>query len=157
MNWLMQIAPTIATALGGPLAGAAAEFLASKLGASDKTVEGIQQTLSGMTGADLVKLKELDLDFQKHMSDNGISLQMAQIEVNKEEAKSPSFWVAGWRPSVGWICSAALFYEFLAHPLLIGSGYASMPDLPVEDLMTLLFGMLGLGAFRTVEKVKGVA
>ena len=65
MNWIMQIAPTIATALGGPLAGAAAEFLASKLGASDKTVEGIQQTLSGMTGADLVKLKELDLDFDE--------------------------------------------------------------------------------------------
>jgi len=107
MNWLEQIAPTIATALGGPLAGAAAEFLASKLGASDKTVEGIQQTLSGMTGADLIKLKELDLDFQKHMADNGIALQMAQVQVDVEEAKNVNLFVSGWRPAIGWICAFA--------------------------------------------------
>lgn len=157
MDWLAQIAPTIATALGGPLAGAAAEFIAGKLGASDKTVEGMKQTLSGMTGPDLVKLKELDLDFQKHMADNGIALQLAQIEVNKVEAASPNLFVAGWRPAVGWICVAALAYEFLMHPFIVGLYGPQFPDLAVEDLMALITGMLGISTLRTVEKVKAAA
>jgi|APCry1669192062_1035393.scaffolds.fasta_scaffold00010_22 hypothetical protein len=162
MNWLEQIAPTIATALGGPLAGAAAEFLASKLGASDKTVEGIQQTLSGMTGADLIKLKELDLDFQKHMADNGIALQMAQVQVDVEEAKNVNLFVSGWRPAIGWICAFALAYQYLLRPLsgtiasLFGVVLPPLPGLD-DNLWQLLTGMLGIGGLRTIEKVQGVA
>jgi hypothetical protein len=33
---------------------------------------------------------------------------------------------------------------------------ASVPTLETGELMTLLFGMLGLGAMRSYEKTKGV-
>ena len=87
---------------------------------------------------------------------------MAQVEVNKAEAKHRSIFVAGWRPFVGWICAVALGYHFVLHPIvLFGAGWAGVeiPELPAFDmdsLMTVLLGMLGLGGLRSYEKTKGL-
>jgi len=43
----------------------------------------------------------------------------SQIEVNKEEAKSRHWWIAGWRPACGWICTLAMGYHFIIQPFLI--------------------------------------
>jgi hypothetical protein len=88
--------------------------------------------------------------------------QMAQIDVNKIEAGSQSVFVSGWRPAVGWMCSAGFGYEFLLRPLVNGLMAAAglppaFPGVEVEALSSLLFGLLGLGALRTVEKINGVA
>ena len=89
--------------------------------------------------------------------------QMAQILTNREEAKSRSVFVAGWRPFIGWTCGFALAYHFIVAPLILfGVGIAGLqiPALPVFDmdaLMTVLLGMLGLGTMRSVEKLKGIA
>ena len=87
---------------------------------------------------------------------------MAQVEVNKAEAKHRSIFVAGWRPFVGWICAVALGYHFVLHPIILfGAGWAGVeiPELPAFDmdsLMTVLLGMLGLGGMRSFEKFKGL-
>jgi hypothetical protein len=87
---------------------------------------------------------------------------MAQVAVNQQEAKHKSLFVAGWRPSVGWICSIAMGYHFVLQPLIIfGAGMAgvAIPELPqfdMDSLMTVLLGMLGLGGLRTYEKQKGL-
>lgn len=86
---------------------------------------------------------------------------LAQIEVNKQEAAHPSLWVAGWRPGAGWVCVAGLAYTFLAQPLLAWAsavqGWPVPPALDIEALMILLGGMLGLGGLRSLDKAKGVA
>lgn len=85
-----------------------------------------------------------------------------QLEINKEEAKSSSLFVSGWRPYIGWVCGMALTYQYLVRPLAIGLasvfGY-TVPVLPGLDdnLWQLLLGMLGMGGLRSFEKVKGVA
>ena len=38
---------------------------------------------------------------------------LAQIEVNRIEAQHRSVFVAGWRPFIGWICGAALAWNFV--------------------------------------------
>jgi len=83
----------------------------------------------------------------------------AQIEVNKEEAKSRHWWIAGWRPATGWICALAMGYHFIIQPFLIFflALFGMKMDLPsfdMDTLMTVLLGMLGLGTLRTVEKSK---
>lgn len=83
-------------------------------------------------------------------------LAKGQQEINKVEAASPSLFVSGWRPAVGWCCASALTYEFLLRPLAVAFGYPA-PELPMGDLLTLLLGMLGLGGLRTKEKLAGVA
>ena len=88
---------------------------------------------------------------------------LVQTELNKIEAGHRSVFVAGWRPFIGWVCGAALLYNFVLRDLLawliLNTGLeASLPpDLAMDELITILLGMLGLGAFRTVEKFGGKA
>jgi hypothetical protein len=86
---------------------------------------------------------------------------MGQIEINKEEAKHRSLFVAGWRPFLGWGLSFAMIWHFVLAPVtMFAFAYAGSPapELPVFDmdsLLTVLLGMLGLGGLRTFEKIKG--
>ena len=162
MGWLATVAPTIATALAGPLAGAAVSFLAGKFG-TEKTVEAVQSALSGMTGEQLVKLKEMELEFQKAMAENGIKIDLAQIEVNKLEASNASIFVSGWRPAIGWVCGIAFGYAAVLEPLArfiaqVGFGYVGL--FPVIDTMLtlqVLGGLLGLAGLRSWDKKNGAA
>jgi len=82
-----------------------------------------------------------------------------QTKINKAEAQHRSIFVAGWRPFIGWICGVALAYNFILRDLIIfvvGSDNVP-PALQMDHLMTVLMGMLGLGAFRTYEKIKNVS
>lgn len=93
--------------------------------------------------------------------DAELKLATGQIDVNKVEAASQSLFVAGWRPAIGWVCGAAFAFKFILGPAaVVGMAMAGHPiTLPVFDfteMSTILMGMLGLGALRTVEKVKGV-
>lgn len=85
--------------------------------------------------------------------------EMAVHATNQEEARHPSVFVAGWRPAVGWICATGLAYAFLLQPLLAWlSLVADVPAPPVLDighLIGLLGGLLGFGAYRTYEGVRG--
>lgn len=102
------------------------------------------------------------LDLLKAQIANEFQLQAAQIAVNTAEAASQSLFVAGWRPAIGWICAAALGYQYLLRPLLawlmavVGHPIPIMPGLDA-NLWELMLGMLGIGGLRTFEKVKGVA
>ena len=91
-----------------------------------------------------------------------VMVVQGQIDINKEEAKNPSLFVSGWRPSVGWVCSAGLAVQFLILPmaqwsLILMGKNVTLPSLDLEVLITMLGGMLGLGGLRTAEKIRGVA
>lgn len=79
---------------------------------------------------------------------------LVQVELNKIEAQHRSIFVAGWRPSIGWVCAAGLAYEFIAQPILTTLGYHA-PLINISELKTLVLAMLGLGGLRTVEKFGG--
>lgn len=155
-----SVAPAIATALGGPLAGAAVSFLAQKLGIDPAIVE---QTVAGMGPADLVKLKELDYQFQTQMAQIGIQLNLAQIAVNQEQAKSADIFVSGGRPFIMWICGFAFGYVAILEPLLrfmaqvVWHYGGAFPVIDTTLTLQVLGGLLGLGGLRTLEKVKGVS
>ncbi len=88
-------------------------------------------------------------------------LAKGQLAVNAAEAANPNMFVAGWRPFIGWVCGLGLLSQFIARPFfLYGASLihvtADFPTLDLGTLMTLLFGMLGLGAMRTSEKLGGV-
>lgn len=101
------------------------------------------------------KLKLFELE------QNGELAQITgQLAVNQEEAKSSSIFIAGWRPFIGWVCGVAFAVQFVAGPLgifvagLLGKSLI-FPTLALDQMMPVLLGMLGLGAYRTFEKVKG--
>lgn len=86
-----------------------------------------------------------------------VQVVQGQLDINKAEAANPSLFVAGWRPAIGWVCAAALAYQYLARPLILGFGLTPMMPGLDDTLWQLLMGMLGLGGLRTYEKVQGVA
>ena len=70
------VAPTLATVLGGPLAGMAVKTLsATLLGKDDGTTDEIQAALIGATPADLQKLKDADHTFKVEMGKLGVDLE----------------------------------------------------------------------------------
>ena len=89
-------------------------------------------------------------------------LAKLQIQTNIEEAKSTNWWVAGWRPAIGWVCGAGLAYAALVEPFArfaakVWFNYTG--DFPVIDTdltLQVMLGMLGLGAMRSAERIKGV-
>ncbi len=96
------------------------------------------------------------------MADNHAQeLAKAQLEVNKVEAAHHSLFVSGWRPAVGWVCVLGMFGNFITIPFanfvlaLLGIEII-IPLVPLETMMPVLMGMLGLGAMRTYEKKSGV-
>ena len=50
--------------------------------------------------------REIEAKLAEHLA----KIDIAQLEVNKQEAAHRSLFVAGWRPFVGWTCGLALFY-----------------------------------------------
>lgn len=85
----------------------------------------------------------------------------AQLDVDKVEASSSSLFVSGWRPCVGWICAAGVAWSFILQPiadwlLALWKPGVVTPVLDSGQLMTLLLGLLGMGALRSVDKYNGV-
>jgi len=75
MNWkdtLATVAPTLATALGGPLAGAAARMVAEAIGLPEHDDGGIEQAVLMADPATLARLKEAELAFEKSLKELGI-------------------------------------------------------------------------------------
>ena len=112
--------------------------------------------------ADAIKLEMFKAQQAGQLQEvaNQFALTMEQIKVNAEEAKHNSIFVSGWRPFVGWTCGFSLAYNYILFPFMawaakwIDSGAPAMPELESGELMTLLLGMLGLGAMRSFDKTK---
>jgi hypothetical protein len=109
------------------------------------------------------KLEVMRLAQTGELAQLNADLQLAtgQIEVNKVEAANQSLFVSGWRPAVGWSCALAFAFKFLGGPLVfvvaqwIGHPI-TLPQFDFTEMSTVLMGMLGLGAMRSVEKIKGL-
>jgi len=108
------------------------------------------------------KAAEAQRAIETALIDNSAQINLAQLEINKEEAKSHNIFVAGWRPFIGWTCGIALFWHYVGLQIttffIAWFGY-QVPVLPTFDmnsLMTILMGMLGMGGLRTFEKMKGL-
>ena len=105
---------------------------------------------------DLKAKLQHELDMQLH------NANLAQIEVNKEQAKNPSMFVAGARPAIMWVCCLGLLWQFFIQPIVTYVAVLFNPDfvplnLEMEGLVTLVMSLLGLGAMRSFEKSKGIA
>jgi hypothetical protein len=84
LDLVKGVAPTLATALGGPLAGAAVGMLADKLGVPEKTVEAVTAALVS-NPANLEKLKEMELEFYKIDAQDRNSARNREIEIAKAD------------------------------------------------------------------------
>ncbi len=95
-------------------------------------------------------LHEVETMAEKHAQ----QIALAQIEVNKEEAKG-NWFQSSWRPACAWVCVAGFGINFLVSPLAASVGII-VPQADTATMLPVLLGMLGLAGTRTAERFKGV-
>jgi len=90
--------------------------------------------------------------------------QSQQNEINLQQAKHDSIFIAGPRPFAMWVCGASLAYSFILQPILqdiltfiYKEAAPTLTTLDQATLMPVTMGLLGLGGYRTYEKYKGVS
>jgi len=125
------------------------------LGGVGKLAKDIREAITG----DLPPDKKAEIE-QKLMQIEQTA-QQGQLKINLAEAQSSSMFVAGWRPAIGWAGAFCIAYNAFAPLLwyiLSVCGVKSMPPptLDISQLFPIILGMLGLGGYRTYEKLKGV-
>ena len=126
--------------------------------------EVLDKVLPDANAAADAKLKLVEIAQRGELAqlDAEKSLALGQLEVNQVEASSPSVFVSGWRPFIGWICGLAFGYKFVFGPVaaFILTAYGNptvVPPLEFGEMLPVLLGMLGIAGLRSFEKVKGVA
>ncbi len=124
-------------------------------------MKGLLAKLLGLNGNGQSSLGEFAKDIREAIKGKEIDpekmmdLVKVQSEINKMEAQHRSVFVAGWRPFIGWICGLALAYNFIIRDVIAWVSPDVMPPaIQMDQLITILLGMLGLGGLRTFEKIK---
>jgi hypothetical protein len=156
MSILTDVAGLVTSGIGGAVGGLAKDIRTAITGKEAITSEERQKILDNISNMEKLALQ----------ADQTIIA--GQLAINQAEAASSSLFKGGWRPAVGWVCVIGLFYQFIIRSILpwcidvtVSITHSpviipAMPSLDMGTLMVLLSGMLGLGGFRTFEKLKGV-
>ena len=118
---------------------------------------------------DKTKQAELQLELAKLAQssafkeiDAQLQANQGQVDIDKIEAASETWWKAGWRPFIGWVGGISLAYAAILEPLArfiakVGFDYAGeFPAIDTDITMQIVIGMLGFGGFRTYEKLKSI-
>jgi hypothetical protein len=147
LGLLKNIAPTLATAVAGPLGGAAVSAIASRLGVGD-SVEAVAKAIAGDPAA-AQKIAELELEMTKVAAD---AMKNEDNNISKRwdaDMISDSWLSKNIRP----MSLVAIFIGYFLFAMMSAFGLNAN-----EAYVTLLgqWGMLIMGAYfggRTVEKL----
>jgi hypothetical protein len=102
------------------------------------------------------------LELMKMQMSGELAQMAGQLEINEKEAENPSVFVSGWRPFIGWVCGGACAWNWVGLPVaklflpLVLHVTIDLKAADLTEMMPVLFGMLGLGGLRTMEKINGV-
>jgi hypothetical protein len=133
MDWLKTLAPLLGTALGGPLGGAAASFVASKLGLDSATIESVNDVLNSgkLSPEQINNLKLAELDFKKFLEQNKIDLAKMDLD-NVKSAREMQISTQSSTPAImSYIITVGFFsilgfmmsdYYVSSEPLLVMLG-----------------------------------
>jgi len=134
---LGQLAPTIATAIGGPVAGMAVKALAGALGLSqDASSDDVQTALMNATPEQLAAVKKIDADFKVQMKELDIDLERIAAG-DRDSARNMQMQTNDWIPRALAIMVTFGFFGILTWLLTKG-----VPPTGSETLIYML-GALG--------------
>ena len=98
MNWLEQVAPTIATALGGPLAGLAVEAVSKVLGIGADETKQLLET-GKMTADQIAQVKVAEIELQKQAQQLGLNFEQLAVD-DRKSARSMQIETKSSMPAV---------------------------------------------------------
>lgn len=109
----------------------------------------ISQVLDRTLPGEDAETKKLKIQLQADMQKALMSIDMAQLEINKIEAANPNRSWPTWRECLGYICVVAVLYRFVIldfiSVVLSAAGHqVTLPEFEISGLMTILSAMLGV-------------
>lgn len=127
LSIIRTVAPGIATALGGPLAGMAVRAVSQTLlGRPDGTQEEVEAIIAGASPSDLLKLKELDKHFKIEMKKLDVDLDRIEAG-DRDSARKRHMVMKDKLPAVLAIVVIAGFFITVGY-VLSGRVKLSGPD-----------------------------
>jgi hypothetical protein len=132
-DWLKQIAPTIATVLGGPLAGLAVDAVSKAIGIDPKDV---QKTISeGKLSAEQIALiKQAEIAMAARAQELGLDFEKLAVD-DRKSARGMQEKTQSWIPGAMAIIVTIGFFG-----ILIG---LMMESLKTSEALMLMLGSLG--------------
>lgn len=82
MDWLKQIAPTIATALGGPLAGMAVSAISKAVGVDEDKVQDLISS-NKMTPDQIAQVKLAEIELKRQENELGLNFESLAVDDRK--------------------------------------------------------------------------
>ena len=89
MDWLKQIAPTIATALGGPLAGMAVSAISKAIGVDPEKVGDLISS-NKLSADQIAQVKIAEIELQKQAQELGLNFEKLEVEDRKSAREMQS-------------------------------------------------------------------
>jgi len=135
MDWLKQVAPTIATALGGPLAGMAVSAISKAIGVDEKDVGDLINN-NKLNADQIAQVKLAEIELQKQANELGLNFEALAVD----DRKSAREMQATTRSIVPPLLAAAVTIGFFA--ILGGMMFGKM-SVADNTALTMMLGSLG--------------
>jgi len=135
MDWLKQIAPTVASALGGPLAGMAVSAISKAVGVDEDKVQDLISS-NKMTADQIAQVKLAEIELQKQANELGLNFEKLAVE----DRKSARDMQTATRSNVPPILAGVVTVGFFAVLLGMMLGKLSIAD---NTALTMMLGSLG--------------
>lgn len=132
------VAPTIATALGGPLAGAATKYLASALLGDENARESqIEAAILSATPDDLLNLRSIDNDFKIKMEQIGVDIYKISVDDRKDARAMAS--KTSMAPQC--VLSTIFIGGYFGLVYMLFGGYIDINE-SIRDMANILIGVM---------------
>ena len=132
MGWLEQLAPTVASCLGGPLAGLAVEAVSKLMGTNLADTQALLNS-GKMTADQIASVQQAEIALKAQAQ--SMNLDFAKLaEADMESARTMQTTTRSWVPGFLAIFITSGFFGILAALML---GYATKSD----ELMLMLGGL----------------
>lgn len=138
LNLVKTVAPSIATAVGGPLAGMATRAISEALlGKPDGTEDELVEAASRATPEQLLALKQAENEFAVKMRELDIDLERI-ANADRDSARNREVATKDWTPRIlAWLVTAG-YFGVLFYMLTNG-----LPTTGGSEAMLVMLGTLG--------------
>lgn len=134
---LKNVAPVLGTAVGGPMAGTAVKYLTNKiLGDPDATENDLKEFIQTAAPEDLKAIKELDLDFKKHMASVGVDVFKLEVQ---DRGSARELAKKDMRPQM--LLSLVFLVGYFALMFALFSGNVVIPE-KLDQVASVLIGIM---------------
>ena len=135
MDWLKQIAPTIATALGGPLAGMAVSAVSKAIGVDPEKVDDLISN-NKLTAEQVAQIKIAEIELQKQAQELGLNFEKLAVD-DRKSAREMQAATSSWVPP---LLAASVTIGFFA---ILGGMLFGKMSIADNTALTMMLGSLG--------------